>query len=90
MCALSLPTVTCPRECHNISLSTLSTLPVPFQSLSAAAKSLQRQGGSPLLLLEVKPSVLAVWAGADPEAFVVSQSETEAAQLIDDRGKVVT
>ena len=62
----------------------------PFQSLSAAAKSLQRQGGRPLLLLEVKPSVLAIWTGADPEAFVVSQSEAEAAQLIDDRGKVVT
>ncbi|KAF0297559.1 Sodium-independent sulfate anion transporter [Amphibalanus amphitrite] len=63
------------------------TLSYRLTGLAAAAKSLQRDGGRPLMLLEIKPSVLTIWSGTDPAAFLVSQSETAAAQLIDQWGE---
>ncbi|XP_043228395.1 sodium-independent sulfate anion transporter-like [Amphibalanus amphitrite] len=69
-------------NCRNIRFTDFTAA----KGLAAAAKSLQRDGGRPLVLLEIKPSVLAIWSGTDPAAFLVSQSEAAAAQLIDQWG----
>ncbi|XP_037073845.1 uncharacterized protein LOC119095050 [Pollicipes pollicipes] len=76
----SLPVV---LNCRNIRYTDFTAA----KSVAAAGRSLEQTGAGPLLLLEAKPSVLAVWTAVDPEAFFICCSEAAAAQRVDDEAR---